>query len=235
MTIAICDDDREFLEIMRTEVHNIFKENLLQVEVLIYDNADDLLKDIAIKCIYTVFLDIDMPGMNGFELSERLKMHNENVQIVFVTSYEVFMHKAFDFRPFGYVRKNKLNQELKNTIKRLEQHYENTNVFIELCNKNEHAKWRLSDIYYFESQNNDIIAYGKMGKFKFRGRLAMLERQYNQYGFVLINRGLLVNLRYMVKMSKSNIILSNQTELPISKSRYATVKNEYLMHRDNLY
>ncbi len=104
--------------------------NILEIEELIKDDCDlqivgsflnpykaleisNLLKpDIA-------FLDIEMPGINGLELSEKLLETNPAMEIVFITAYSEYAVEAFEVNALDYVLKPIRKERFNKTLKRI--------------------------------------------------------------------------------------------------------------------
>lgn len=77
MRILICDDDLELSQQLEKILISFFQKNSLKYpEIVIYNNGTDLLQDFQSKDI--VFLDIEMPGMNGIYIGNELKRQNNN-------------------------------------------------------------------------------------------------------------------------------------------------------------
>jgi len=84
-----------------------------------------------------VFLDIQMPGMTGFEVIEQLQQDNMPM-VIFVTAYDAFAIKAFDVHAIDYLLKPIEQDRLQQAIEKSEQRLEQQQVFV--------AKQRLLDI-----------------------------------------------------------------------------------------
>jgi two-component system, LytTR family, response regulator len=84
-----------------------------------------------------IFLDIQMPGMTGFEVIEQLQQDNMPM-VIFVTAYDAFAIKAFDVHAIDYPLKPIEQDRLQQAIEKAEQRIEQQQVFI--------AKQRLLDI-----------------------------------------------------------------------------------------
>jgi len=84
-----------------------------------------------------VFLDIQMPGMTGFEVIEQLQQDNMPM-VIFVTAYDAFAIKAFDVHAIDYLLKPIEQDRLQQAIEKAEQRLEQQQVFV--------AKQRLLDI-----------------------------------------------------------------------------------------
>ena len=116
--IAICDDEKE--AVMQHE--EIVKESLqacgIGYEVVTYTRSDNLLYDITDDHFFydLVLLDIEMPGITGMELCEKMKPYLPNVRIIFITSHIEFAIDAFELSIFRYVPKTELSARLKTAV-----------------------------------------------------------------------------------------------------------------------
>lgn len=68
-----------------------------------------------------VFLDVELPEMNGIEIAEQILLHHSDTHIVFVTAYEYYAVKAFELNALDYVLKPVRRERLENTLKRIEK------------------------------------------------------------------------------------------------------------------
>ncbi|MUV38127.1 Sensory transduction protein LytR [Lentibacillus sp. JNUCC-1] len=73
-----------------------------------------------IESVDLVFLDIEMPGMNGLELAERITEVNPGIDVVFVTAFNEYAVQAFELNALDYVMKPVQLERLKKTIERIE-------------------------------------------------------------------------------------------------------------------
>ncbi|MGF9905254.1 response regulator [Brevibacillus porteri] len=76
-----------------------------------------------------VFLDIQIPKLNGIELAEQLLEVKPQLQIVFVTAYERYAIKAFELNALDYVLNPVGKQRLQNTMKRIQSMMEEHTTF----------------------------------------------------------------------------------------------------------
>ena len=85
MLVAICDDDMFFREELRSILFLYKAERRLHIDVYLYNSGESLLADK--KAFDMVFLDYQMPGMDGMDVARELRKRNCTCSIVFVTSY----------------------------------------------------------------------------------------------------------------------------------------------------
>ena len=104
MRILICDDDPLAIEQIHKNLKSFFTYKHIKCpEVISYSCGEDLLSDTGNKDI--VFLDIEMPGMNGIYVGNELKKSNPAVIIFIVTSYSEYLDEAMRFHVFRYLSK----------------------------------------------------------------------------------------------------------------------------------
>ena len=116
MRILICDDDTLMIEQLQRYIESYFKSNHLKCPRLVsFTCGESLLADQEEKDI--VFLDIEMPGMNGIYVGNELKKANKNVLIFVITSYSEYLDDAMRFDVFRYLSKPLDKQRLFRNMK----------------------------------------------------------------------------------------------------------------------
>ena len=104
MRILVCDDDALMVEQIKKCIKNYFERNHLKCpEVICFFDGESLLADTGDKDI--LFLDIEMPGMNGIYVGNELKKANSQIIIFVVTSYSEYLDAAMRFHVFRYLSK----------------------------------------------------------------------------------------------------------------------------------
>ena len=113
--IAAVDDEPHVLE--------RFERMVLEVKELelcgLFETGEQLLSYIKEHPLDAVFLDIEMPGINGLQLSEQILNLNENIDIIFVTAFNQYAVEAFELQAMDYIMKPLTEKRLEKTVKRL--------------------------------------------------------------------------------------------------------------------
>ncbi len=109
MNIAIADDEKLIL----AEMEYLVKEAVPNADVFSFTSSEALLKS-AKKTKYDIaFLDIQMPVIDGVELAKRLKKINEEINIIFATSFSEYTGDAIKLHASGYLKKPVTVEEIK--------------------------------------------------------------------------------------------------------------------------
>lgn len=189
-----------------------------------------------------LFLDINMPALNGLSMASLLKNLPEPPLIVFATAYQDHAVKAFELEAFDYVVKpfdeKRLAQTLarleKVLLKRREQDKEAyateptplPKMWLEQDNENR-ILVDYSDIYWYEAGDKKVYAQTRSGKFLVHYTLKELENLLKRHSFARVHKSYLVNLnqiKEVVPWFSGNYLVrindDTQTELTMSR-RYA--------------
>ena len=194
-----------------------------------------------------VFLDIEMPGMNGFQLLE--KMEEFDFEVIFVTAYDEFTLNALRISALDYLLKPVENDELKNTIDRLRkklsvQESMQTKEKLELLGdtlKEQHAPKRLAlstsqgivflkitEIIRVEALSNYSTFYlASKQKIMVSKTLKEFEAVLTMQNFFRVNRSCIVNTDYIVKYKHEDggvLELQDGSEIGVGPHR----KNELI-------
>jgi two-component system LytT family response regulator len=120
LSAIIVDDERSALQALQYELDTYCPEVRLEAS---FKDPHEALQWITAKDVDVVFLDIEMPVMNGFDLLEKLP--ELPFDVIFVTAYDQFAIRAFDFNAVDYllkpVRKSKLIEAVQKVVHRQRQ------------------------------------------------------------------------------------------------------------------
>jgi len=227
--IAICDDNKVFVNYMaqavKAEFERQYNEN---IELETYISGKLMYQHHLIKPFDVIFLDIDMPEPNGFQLAAEITRLTE-CYIIFVTSHPELVYDSLYFRPLNFIPKSKDSffiEKLHRVVKQLfNEMNQNTTIILE--NKEVgRVPLLIRNIYYIESNKHYVIYHSeKKEPIKVRSNISELEIYFSQYDFVRIHKSFLVNLRHVFNINKNNdeIIFKQGFRLTMSKNYKQTV------------
>ena len=233
VTIAVCDDNIRFAGSLCDRIKGIcaFKipeRYMCQVAVEMHSSAA-VLDYIAKNTINILFLDIDMPEMNGFGLAEKINQLRPDTIIIFVSSHENFVFSSFEYNPFRFLRKNKLDEELEDAlIKAVERHMASTET-ITIKTDRETVELRVRDILYIMSEKNYYAVCGTDFEYKCRGTMSQAEELIKKYSFFRINSGCFVNMERIKRFESPNKLILETAELYISQRKVSAFKEAYAL------
>ncbi len=183
-----------------------------------------------------IFLDIQMPHINGFEMLELL---GEDVPAtIFVTAFDEFAIKAFDSNALDYLLKPVNPKRLEKAILKLQDKLKQTKKSLQnVINLDKQRRKNISrvlvrdggtvhiipvsDILWLEAQNDYVAIKTDKNVFLKLELLGQLEQQLEPEKFKRIHRSYIVNLDYLQQVENNQFaILKNGARLPISRSGY---------------
>lgn len=241
MRTLIIDDER----LARKELANLLKD-YPQIDIIgECSNVDEARDEIEKHKPDLIFLDIQMPGKNGFDLLDEL---HYMPQVVFVTAYDEYAIKAFEVNALDYLLKPVENKRLDETIKKMEARIteiksqqpihedlgnngklgEEDQIFL----KDGEKCWfvTLKDVRMFESEGNYVRVYFNNYKPLILKSLNNLEERLDQKVFFRTNRKFIVNLRWVEHIENwfnggLQVTLRDGTKVEVSRRQAAKFKD----------
>ena len=221
LEIGICDDSPEDLKrIQEAFRRSVKKLGEKDISLHLYSNGKSLYKDSRNQKFSLVFLDWEMPEMDGFDLAGRLYIENPELKVVFVSNYENIVFDAYEYTPLWFVRKSMLERDMTKAL----QKYFNMTVKTQL-------RYRMEDGFGFLDVRMELILYAECSRhtimihmrnqssFQQYGSLKTLEEKWKGYDFIRIHKNYLVNAKYVAEVGVRTIRLSDGTELDMGKNR----------------
>lgn len=227
--IAICDDEESAVTLHEKIVKDSLQAQGIGYEITAYTQSCNLLYDIIDDGFFydLILLDIEMPGFSGMEIPQQIKGFLSNVRIIFVTSHTEYAIDAFELSIFRYVPKTNLEVKLTTAVTdaakliELEAGQEYT---IQTANRMEKILYK--DIFYIQRDGKNASIVSSTGVSKVRKSLQQVYDELNAPEFIFVDRGYIVNIIQIMKISDGMAVLKNGEQLPISRSHLQEVKQQ---------
>lgn len=227
--IAICDDDQTAVESHKTITENCLKHCGSIGKTETYLTSDNLLYDITEDSIFfdLILLDIEMPGITGMEIAEKIKPFLPDVKIIFITSHIEYAIDAFELSIFRYVPKTDIEKRLPAAIQdavKLIELEDGKTYTIQTNSRLEKIPYR--DIYHIERDGKNACITAASGTAKVRKSLQQVYSELGADEFIFTDRGCIVNMIHIMQIKDGMAVLKNGETLPISRSHLQKVKEQ---------
>ncbi|WP_025688561.1 LytR/AlgR family response regulator transcription factor [Paenibacillus zanthoxyli] len=237
--VGVCDDEVE----MHAQLQHFFTQFSAQTpytfNIRCFSSGEKLLqyyKDKGPYAFHVLFLDVEMSGMNGIETARSIRsLPDRDVHIIFLTSYPEYLMDSFDVQTFQYLIKP-ISYELFSTKMVKVCDYILSSVTRFLCVKTKKEQIIL--------RSSDIIAILKIKHSLVQNKLKVItsQQQYTITGtlteflnslgdlFLLIHRSVIINLEHIRKFTSVSVVMSNQDQFPLGRSRAKSIKDAYALY-----
>lgn len=236
MKLAICDDEKRIRDIIAESV----KEVSEKIEIEFYADAKGILSASFDSDI--LFLDIQMPGIDGMGAAKMLRSSGKKTVIVFVTALEDQVFTAFDVGAFNYIvkpfTKAKIIEVFKKAVKQAEDQrlvetaiseQEEAGRTITVKSGGTNTRVILSEVQYAEIYDRRIILHMESSDdIEYYGRISDLENIAGK-DFFRVHRAYLVNLG-AVKSYDSKYVHMSDADIPVARGKYQELIRAYMSY-----
>ncbi len=235
MKVAICDDDRKQLAVIKAAMINYESEhNEYTYEIECFDNPLEFMQCLEKTGGYDILLlDICMPGILGTDIAKEIRRKKEKSEIVFLTTSQDFAVEAFALKAAHYVVKPFTTEQFTEALDRAMEKFrskQNKNINIKLQN-GDLRFIELNEIMYVESFRHTQSIYLKSGEsIEARETLTKLSSMFDGVSkgqFICPYKGFIVNQKSIRGIEPDKVILKNGKEIPIVKRNFAAIKQQY--------
>ena len=207
MDILIVDDDLPTGLYLKHIVSQVPEVNVIGVTA----SGSEALRIASEHKPQVVFLDVDMPEMNGLEVAQRMAECQNDIFFIFATAYPNYALQAFELYSFDYILKPFDEERIMKTLRKLNNRLTsqtlptfNTKEVIAIQTQGKTYLLKPEEIIYVESCKNKIIIKTLIDQYFLKGNLHTWEQQLAPYGFVPSHRSYLVNINQVKEISYIN-------------------------------
>lgn len=185
-------------------------------------NAEEALSYLSGNLVDLIFLDVEMPGLSGFEMLDQLVYQP---QVILTTGKTEYAYNAFEYRVTDFLKKPFTYQRFLDAIGKVEtkkasQDRDDDHTFIKVNGKL--LKLKYDDILYIESMGDYVKFVTPDKKFITLNTMKNLEQRFPGQLFVKVHRSYMVNLSAIDDIQDNNVYIRGQ-EIPVSKANKASV------------
>lgn len=222
MRIAICDDE----EIYRIELKSCLNKLLIDTDYDINTFSDGrILLNRFEECPFDiVFLDIEMPEIDGITLARKLRSASDSVFIVFLTSHIEYALEGYEVNALRYLTKPADPNKVKEIIRYVQDKQNNAHQII-IKSEGEDILIDINNIIYMESMDKNVRIVTSKEEYITRYNISDYEEQLKNFGFFRIHRGYLISLNKVKRIVKNDVVMDNEITLPISRNNVKTLKD----------
>ena len=221
MRIAICDDEEKYRIALKTILDKLLSN--IDYNIDTFDDGNNLYEAFSGNPYDLVFLDIEMPAVDGITLAKKIRARSENVFIVFLTSHIEYALEGYEVNALRYLTKPVDIEKLKEVIRYVQEKQGSSRQII-IKEDGEEILIDINDVIYMESMNQNVRIVTAKGEHVIRYNIGDFEEQLKNDGFFRIHRGYLISLSKVKKLSGNDVILDGGETLPVSRSNVKPLK-----------
>lgn len=228
--IAICDDEQNVCSAIEKLLCSAAEEIGLTIDAEVFYSGQSLYD--ALKGgnhFDLIFLDIEMDGMNGIDVSDKLRNVLEDVdtEIVYVTCTTQYDRKLFDYHPLAFVPKPPKKEQLQRALGLVLKKKKIRDPYFSFSYQRQVQTIPFRDILYFESENRKIRVVTGTRAYSYYGNLSDLPSSLPSF-FFQIHRSYIVNLHQIARYGGKEVTMRNGQEISVGKNYRAAFLNQQL-------
>lgn len=227
--IVICDDRQEDIDYIHSLVRRwtavsgymASVETFLSAEAFLFHYENDKNYDILL-------LDIEMGQMNGVELAKKIRAGNKEIQIIFITGYNDYIADGYEVEALHYILKPVCSDKLYSVLDRACEKLKKNEAALLLDLPDGMVRVPLYEIRYIDVRSNYVTIHAEQ-EISMKTTLSNMEQKLDD-GFFRVGRSFIVNLRYIRRITKTEVILEGGITVPLSRGFYEPLNRAFISY-----
>ncbi|MBQ8637566.1 MAG: response regulator transcription factor [Lachnospiraceae bacterium] len=217
--IAIVDDNKKDLEFVQNLLTRWSSDRQVSVQTALFPSAESFLFHYAEDKAWDILLlDIEMGAMDGVTMAKQVRRDNEAVQIVFVTGYSDYIAEGYEVAALHYLMKPVNGEKLFTVLDRALEKRKQEERCLNLELSGEMVRIPFYEIRYLDVRQNYVTVHGR-NEYTVKRSLGEFEKELDDR-FYRAGRSLIVNLKHIQRVTRTEVRLSDGTALPLPRGAY---------------
>lgn len=222
--IGLCDDQMAVAMRLKKIISDILQEEGENWEICLFDSGEKLLE--AAELLDVVFLDIEMPGLDGIETGKELKRRNPDCKIIMATGKVERFKEAFHIQAMRFITKPFDKREIEEALKAVEKSHVG-NAKIELYYLRNSYQIEQDKIQYIKAYNGYTEYRVENQVFRKDMSLNEVEKMLDKRLFVRIHRQYIINMRWIQSYSNGKVEIGD-IEIDVSRRKRKDFEQKYI-------
>ena len=226
---AIVDDNRIDASFTEQALTAWAENRQLAVQAECFDSAEKFLFRYAgDKAWDILLLDIEMNAMDGVTMAKKVRAQNEAVQIVFITGYSDYIAEGYEVAALHYLMKPVSRDKLFAVLDRALEKRRQEDRCLNLEATGEMVRIPFYEIRYLDVRQNYVTVHAKKD-YTVKRTLGEFEKELDDR-FCRVGRSMIVNLRFIRRVTRTDVTLSDGSVLPLPRGAYEPLNRAIIQH-----
>ena len=231
MKLAICEDELTIAEQITRLVQSWAALRGQAVYITRFESAEAFLFAYEDnKAMDLILLDIQMGEMDGMTLARKIREDNNNVQIIFITGISDYVAEGYDVSAVHYLLKPVKVEKLYAALDKASANLSKPKRILSVDTADGIALVVVDDIVCIEALDHALAVTTKAGVVHCRMPLYKLEEILADARFIKTHRSYLVNLAYVKRVTRMEVILDDGRVLPLSRRLYKDINSALMKY-----
>lgn len=222
--IAICDEMQSQAQELAQQLTLLAGEISLECEVEMFRSFKQLQKAMSESVYQLLFLETRVGGISGIDYARRLRLYDEETDIVFWSAESESALAAYTAYPVGYLTKPVDRRRLREVFRYVARKHRQKPSIVLRGDDGGRRMIGVEDILYIEVFGAELDVHCKRGVVHCCGSLVEVGALLSSTDFYRSHRSFIVNLRYAVGIDRYQFRMVNGDTVAVAKNRYAEVK-----------
>lgn len=188
-----------------------------------FSSGEELLSNYP-KDLDILIMDIQMKIINGMDTARKIREFDQNLEIIFMTSFSEFMQEGYEVKAYRYILKPISERKIsRNILPCINEIMKKKNNYLTINVKNYVDRIKIDSIVYIETDRPNILIYTNDNKYTTKMSISKIDKILREHGFFRCHNSYIVNLK-LVESMNSNTLKIGEKYIPISKYRVKELK-----------
>ncbi|MBQ8835346.1 MAG: response regulator transcription factor [Oscillospiraceae bacterium] len=227
--VAIVDDSAKDAEFVQDILNSWAKERQFRIQGEVFASAESFLFRYAEDKEWDILLlDIEMGAMDGVTMAKKVRRDNEAVQIVFITGYSDYIAEGYEVAALHYLMKPVNREKLLTVLDRALEKRKQEERCLNLELSGEMVRIPFYEIRYLDVRQNYVTIHART-EYTVKRSLGDFEKELD-IRFCRVGRAMILNLKYIQRVTKTEVRLSDGTVLPLPRGAYEPLNRAIIQH-----
>ena len=227
--VAIVDDSVKDAEFVHGILNSWAERRQANIQAEVFPSAEAFLFRYAEDKDWDILLlDIEMGAMDGVTMAKRVRQDNEAVQIVFITGYSDYIAEGYEVAALHYLMKPVNREKLLAVLDRALEKRKQEERCLNLELSGEMVRLPFYEIRYLDVRQNYVTVHAKTD-YTVKRTLGDFEKELDDR-FCRVGRAMILNLKYIQRVTKTEVRLSDGTVLPLPRGAYEPLNRAIISH-----
>ena len=227
--IAVVDDCRTDAEFVQGILDRWAKERQIVIQPEVFSSGEGFMFRYAEDKDWDILLlDIEMGAMDGVTMAKRVRQDNEAVQIVFITGYSDYIAEGYEVAALHYLMKPVNQEKLLTVLDRALEKRKQEERCLNLELSGEMVRIPFYEIRWLDVRQNYVTIHAK-SDYTVKRSLGDFEKELDSR-FCRVGRSMILNLKYIQRVTKTEVRLSDGTALPLPRGAYEPLNRAIIVH-----